>query len=374
MKVLHLLKTSEGGTWAFRQMRELVKMGVEVHVAMPLDGKLVGAYIDAGIVAHAWECSLGRFAHSCLQLRKIVKEVAPDLIHSHFVLTTLVMRVALRGVEIPRVFQVPGPLHLENVFFRNLDVWSAQKRRDYWIASCKWTYDRYVRSGISPKRLFLSYYGTDLEFIKPQRGILKDTLHLSSSAFVVGMVAYMYAPKRYLGQKRGLKGHEDFIDALALLKDKYPNLYGVCIGGAWGNAHKYEKQVMEYGKRKCGERMFFLGSRTDVPALYGDMDLVVHPSHSENLGGAAESLLLGVPTIASNVGGFPDIVVNGETGLLVPAKSPKALAQAIDDVINHKYDVETFERKGLAKTKELLDVKNTAREVLRIYQKVKSID
>ena len=256
MRVLHLLKTSEGGTWAFRQMRELVKMGVEVHVAMPLDGKLVGAYKEAGIVVHSWECSLGRFVRSCSQLRGIVRDVAPDMVHSHFVLTTLVMRAALRGVDIPRVFQVPGPLHLESLFFRKLDVWSAQKKRDYWIASCKWTYDRYVRCGISPKRLFLSYYGTDLEFIKPQPGILKDTLHLPPSAFVVGMVAYMYAPKRYLGQKRGLKGHEDFIDALALLKDKYPNLYGVCIGGAWGNAHKYERRVMEYGKRKCGERLF----------------------------------------------------------------------------------------------------------------------
>ena len=370
MRVLHLLKTSEGGTWAFRQMRELVKSGVEVHVAMPLNGKLADAYKEAGIIVHSWECSLGGVVSSCSRLKEIVKIVAPDIIHSHFVLTTLLMRLALRGVNVPRIFQVPGPLHLENVFFRNLDVMSAQRKLDYWVASCKWTYDRYIQCGISPNRLFLSYYGTDLEFIKPQPGILKKTLRLPDSAFVVGMVAYMYAPKRYLGQKRGLKGHEDFIDAIALLKDRYPNLYGVCIGGAWGNAYKYEKQVMEYGKRKCGNRMFFLGSRSDVPALYGDMDLVVHPSHSENLGGAAESLLLGVPTIASNVGGFPDIVVNGKTGLLVPAKSPKELAQAIEDVMNHKYDVEAFKKNGFEQTKVILDVKNTAKGVLEIYQEI----
>ena len=83
MRVLHLLKTSEGGTWAFRQMRELVKSGVEVHVAMPLNGKLVDAYKEAGIIVHSWECSLGGVVSSCSKLREIVKRVAPDIIHSH---------------------------------------------------------------------------------------------------------------------------------------------------------------------------------------------------------------------------------------------------------------------------------------------------
>ena len=81
-------------------------------------------------------------------------------------------------------------------------------------------------------------------------------------------------------------------------------------------------------------------------------------------------MLLGVPTIASNVGGFPDIVVNGKTGLLVPAKSPKELAQAIEDVMNHEYDVEAFKKNGFEQTKVILDVKNTAQGMLEIYQEI----
>lgn len=370
MRVLQLVKTSIGASWALRQMRELVKLGVEVHVAMPLDGNLVDKYRKAGVITHDLSYSLVNIIGVSQKLRKIVTIVKPDIIHSHFVLTTIIMRVALRDIKIPRVFQVPGPLHLESWLFRNVDLILAQKKLDKWIGSCRWTNERYRKSGIDDGRLFLSYYGTDLEFIKYENGILKETLGLKNADFVVGMVAYMYAPKKFLCQKRGLKGHEDFIDALSLLLDKYPNLYGVCIGGAWDNAIEYEDSVIKYGQVKCGDRLFFLGTRSDVPALYGDMDLVVHPSHSENLGGAGESLLLRVPTITSNVGGFPDIVKDGETGLSVPPKEPLLLADAIEKVIKSDVDVELFKNAGYSQTFELLDVKNTAKSIFNIYNKI----
>ena len=52
MKVLHLVKTSTGATWAYRLMRDLVQMGDEVHVAMPVDGAMVPLYRSAGIIAN----------------------------------------------------------------------------------------------------------------------------------------------------------------------------------------------------------------------------------------------------------------------------------------------------------------------------------
>ena len=75
-------------------------------------------------------------------------------------------------------------------------------------------------------------------------------------------------------------------------------------------------------------------TRSDVAELYSDLDVVVHPSRSENLGGALESLALGVPTIATNVGGFPDLVTHHETGWLVPPKSPTHITGAIMDAFS----------------------------------------
>lgn len=368
MKVLQLVKTSEGATWAFRQMRELIKLGIEVHVAIPTDGPLIIKYLEAGIVVHELNYSLNNIIRVSNHLRSIVKEVQPDIIHSHFVLTTIIMRLALRGVKTPRIFQVPGPLHLENIFFRNIEIMLAQKC-DFWVGSCKWTNTRYEKSGVNKNRLYLSYYGTDIQDLPRNKGKLRSELGLKNSDIIVGMVAYMYAPKKFLGQKRGLKGHEDFIDAISIISKNYPNVYGVCIGGAWNGAVEYEKKVINYGKSKT-DHIIFLGTRSDVNEIYPDFFCVAHPSLSENLGGAAESLLLGIPTIATNIGGFTDIVKHGETGLIVPPFNPELLAQAIIQLIEGSFNVATLSQNGKNLVSKMLDVRETALTIKYIYDDV----
>lgn len=370
MKSLHLVKTSTGATWAFRLMRDLVEMGEEVHVAMPLDGILVQQYKDAGIVIHELNYSLKDCSGTIHRLRKIVGEVQPDIVHSHFVLNTLLMRLALRNVNVARVFEVPGPLHLEHWLYCKADLWTAQREKDFWIPTCKWSFDKYKSCGIDDSRLFLTYYGGDLVDRQYTKGLLRSELGLTDKDIVVGMVAYMYAPKKYLGQKRGLKGHEDLIDAVALIQDKYPDLHLVFIGGAWVGAEKYEQEVMAYGKTKV-RNVHFLGTRRNVPELYQDFDMVVHPSHSENLGGAAESLMLAIPTIASNVGGFPDIVIPGKTGYLTKPMCPNSIADAIETVIANPGEAKKLAENGKAYLHNLLNSKKTSRDVYGFYRQIK---
>lgn len=369
MKILHLIKTSTGATWAFRLMRDLVLLGENVHVAMPLDGMLVQQYKEAGVKVHELNFSLKNLCKTVKNLRRLVDEVRPDIIHSHFVLTTLFMRIALRSHSIPRVFQVPGPLHLEHLIFRKADLLTAQRNVDFWIPTCKWSLEKYKKCGIHEDRLFLTYYGGDLVNQKYRHGLLRAELGLSEKEIVVGMVAYMYAPKRYLGEKRGLKGHEDLIDAVALIQDKYPGLHLVFIGGPWLGAEKYEKKVIAYGQERI-RNVHFLGTRNNVPELYQDFDMVVHPSHSENLGGAAESLMLGIPTIASNVGGFPDIVIPGKTGYLIEVANPSSIAKAIERVIANPEEARALAEHGRKYLKDLLDAKKTSKDIYNFYRQI----
>lgn len=364
---LHLVKTSTGATWAFRVMRDLVQMGEEVHVAMPVDGILVQQYKDAGIVIHELNYSMRDALGTIKRIRKVVNEVNPDIIHSHFVLTTLLMRLALRNYNIARVFEVPGPLHLEHTIYRNADLWTAQKKKDFWIPTCKWSLNKYKECGIDSSRLFLTYYGGDLVDKKYQKGLLRSELGLSDKDIIVGMVAYMYAPKKFLGEKRGLKGHEDLIDAVAMIQDKYPNMHLVFIGGPWVGAEKYEQEVIAYGKKKV-RNIHFLGTRRNVPELYQDFDMVVHPSHSENLGGAAESLMLAVPTIASNVGGFPDIVIPGKTGYLSQPYNAASIASAIEKVIANPNKAKQLAEYGKTYLRDLLDAKKTSKDVYNFHR------
>lgn len=376
MRVLHLIKTPVGAGWALRQIRELVKLGIAVHVVLPGGGPMVGKYNDAGATEHLLQTDFParapwRFPEMARRLSALVIKVQPDIIHSHFVGTTLSMRLVLgRGKTIPRVFQVPGPLHLEHAFFRKAELATAGQS-DFWIGSCQWTCDRYARSGIERNRIFLSYYGTDLDLYTPKApGKLKNELNLPPECKIVGMVAFMYAPKRYLGQKRGLKGHEDLIEAFKICLDKNQDLRCVIVGGAWNNATKYETAMHRYARERCGDRVIFLGTRYDVPDLYADFDVVAHPSLSENVGGAGESCLLGVPTIATRVGGFPDLVRDGETGWLVPPRNPEALAAAIQDALNHPDETRKRAMAGQQLAMNLFDVRKTANEVKHIYEQI----
>jgi glycosyltransferase involved in cell wall biosynthesis len=372
VRALHLVKTSVGATWALRQVRELARLGIDVHVALP-EGPLLAEYASAGVKVHAGQFSLpvrrpDQWSALFQRFRELVEHIQPDIIHSHFVGTTLTMRLALgRRHPVRRLFQVPGPLHLEHALYRRGELSTAGKS-DYWMGSCRWTCDRYRSEGVPDSRIFLGYYGSDLGHTAPVApGTLRTELGLDTKTRIVGMVAYLYPPKRYLGQRRGLKGHEDLIDALAVVAEREPDVVGVFVGGAWANAIDYERRVRTYAQEKLGGRAIFLGTRPDVPALYPDFDVVVHPSHSENVGGAAESLLIGVPTVATNVGGFPDLVIPGETGWLVPPRDPTALATAILDALSDPERARTLACKGQALARSLMDVRTNAADVANAY-------
>lgn len=379
VRVLHLVKTAVGGHWAYRQMRELRKLGVDVHVAMP-DGPLTPLYSAAGVNVHVADFDFQvqrpwRQRQLSAQLIALVDRIRPQLIHSHFVGTTLTMRFALgRHGSVPRLFQVPGPLHLEHRLFRTMEVASAGAA-DFWIGSCQWTCDAYRRAGIAGERIFLSYYGVDLD--GPQAQVGRGTRHRlrsgqSDRSKVAGLVAYMYAPKWYLAQTRGIKGHEDFIDALEICRREEPELIGLFVGGAWGTATRYQSRVVRRGLRSDAVRNRFLGTRNDVRDLYSTLDVAVCPSHSENVGAAVEALLCGVPTVATRVGGLPDVVRHGETGWLVPPRDPRALADAILDAVGNPDKAADLARRGQALAREMFDVRKTAAEISCMYRQILS--
>ncbi len=167
-----------------------------------------------------------------------------------------------------------------------------------------------------------------------------------------------------------MKGHEDFFAALNLARKQMPDIRGVVIGGGWDGAAWYEDRLRYRGHAICDGSLTFLGTRRDVAALYPDLDLAVVPSHSENCGGAVESLLCGVPVVATNVGGLPDLIRDGETGWLVPPKNPEALARAIVDALRDEGEVRRRTIEGQKLVRELFDVERTARGVAEIYDEI----
>jgi glycosyltransferase involved in cell wall biosynthesis len=377
MKVLHVVKTAIGASWVYHQIGVLLSVGIKVVIALPdadqgfgpkyqaLGATVISTNLDVPV-----RCP-SKLASVVAACRRLVLQIKPDIIHTHHVGPTYLVRLALgKRSPIPRIFQVAGPLHLEHRLFSLLDVATAGSR-DHWVATCRWTYEKYRDMGVDPNLLHLSYAGTDLtRFSGTSGGTLRKELGLGDDIPLIGMVAYMYAPKRFLGQRQGLKGHEDFMLAIRHARREYPKIRAVVIGGAWNGADWYEKRLRRLGARLCQDAIAFLGSRTDIPELYKDLDLAVVPSHSENVGGAVEPLLNGIPVVATSVGGLPDLVQNERSGIVVPPHEPHVLGDAILRAIKNPELMRALAMEGHKRAKTLFDVQTTGREVANIYGRI----
>jgi glycosyltransferase involved in cell wall biosynthesis len=137
------------------------------------------------------------------------------------------------------------------------------------------------------------------------------------------------------GQVAEVKGIWDFVAAAEMLVKRGPEPFFAVLGddlktgGATRRA--MEARVAALG---LSERFKFLGFRKDAPRLVQAFDVIAVPSHVEPLGNATlEAMAAGRPVIGSRVGGIPEMIVDGETGMLVPPSDPPALADAIARVV-----------------------------------------
>lgn len=122
------------------------------------------------------------------------------------------------------------------------------------------------------------------------------------------------------------KAHADLIEAFAIVSRQAPRARLILAGDGPERA-KLEAQVRARGVE---DRVMFLGYRSDVLPLYGAADISVLPSHSEGSPNALlEAMGAGLPSVATRVGGVPEIATDGETALLVPSAQPQDLARAI---------------------------------------------
>jgi glycosyltransferase involved in cell wall biosynthesis len=379
MRVLHISKTSEGGRWAALQVRELVRNGVEVDVALP---SLVGGAMDlwnaSGARLHAADLSFPvsrpwLAGAAIRRARRLVHLVRPDVIHSHFVSTTLTLRAALgRKSTVPRLFQVPGPLHLEHWLYRMGEIASAGPA-DHWIASSHCTRSLYLRAGIAARRVFLSYYPIEQDRgIAARHGGLRARLGIPDDALVVGNINMFYKPKRYLGQSIGLKAHEDVLEALRIVTSARANVYGVLAGGPWGSANRYFEHLREQAGKLAPGRILLPGplSPGDVLSAWKEFDCAVHVPLSENCGGVVEPLLAGIPVIAGRVGGLPEVVIDGVTGVTVPIRNPRALAAAILEVLDRPAIYRARAARGGELVSQMFSAGRTAAEIKHIYEHV----
>jgi glycosyltransferase involved in cell wall biosynthesis len=107
-----------------------------------------------------------------------------------------------------------------------------------------------------------------------------------------------------------------------------------------------------------------------VASLLAASDVAVQCSLTENLGGTIEALLMERPVVATRVGGMPESVRDGETGLLVPPSDPVALAAAIIQLLENRETATAFGRAGRRLMLERFTSARTADDVAAVYRKL----
>jgi glycosyltransferase involved in cell wall biosynthesis len=221
--------------------------------------------------------------------------------------------------------------------------------------------------------LFLSYYGWQLaKYARERTNVLREKLGIRPDELMVGNISWLYPPKYYLGQRVGLKCHEDMIEALGSVVRKRPDVVGVLAGGAWGGATWYEDRLRRQAFETGHGRIQMPGHipSSVVRQAWPDFDCAIHVPLSENCGGVLEPLHAGIPTIAARVGGLPEVVIDEVTGKLVPSRSPDALAEAIVQVLANLPHYQTLAHRGHELVKNMFDIERTAHEVAEIYDYV----
>jgi glycosyltransferase involved in cell wall biosynthesis len=256
-------------------------------------------------------------ARAAWRLARLLKSRRVDVVHTHLWGASLWGRLAAVGARVPVVVTTE----------HNLDSWKRAHHlaldralapaTTHLVAVSQQVREFYEARGVGRGRWRVVYNGVDTS-APPRRGRGAAFLELGLGRDdpVVGLV----------GRLVPAKAPEFFLRALALAAARVPGLRGLVVGDGPLRAD------VEAEARRLGlaGRVVFAGVRQDVPELLPGLDALIFSSLREGLSMAMlEAMAAGVPVIATDVGGTPELIAHGVTGLLVPPSRPESLADAL---------------------------------------------
>jgi glycosyltransferase involved in cell wall biosynthesis len=186
---------------------------------------------------------------------------------------------------------------------------------------------------------------------------LHEELWLPHHAPLVGNVAALVPHK----------GQRHLVEAAALVVRQVPDARFV-IAGEGELRQALERQIKEHHLEK---HVLLAGFRPDVLSVHKAFDIFVMSSVTEGLGTSLlDAMACAKPVVATTAGGIPEVVADGETGLLVPPRDHHALAEAVVRQLNDAALRQRLGRAGLARVREHFTAERMVRETLAVYARV----
>jgi glycosyltransferase involved in cell wall biosynthesis len=289
-------------------IRRIQRLGMPVHVLEePDDAIAVGA------------------------LATFLADAGAEIIHNHMYRAELVgtrAAIALGEAGHPRPYVI-GTVHSSRI--RSAEDREVLRRltprMDHLVAVSNAIVHKIADERPSRIPVSLIHNGVDLQRYDHTEPCctLRDEYAMAPNAQIVGVVARLEPEK----------GHPTLLDAWPTVLRAVPEAYLLLVGEG-SRREALEAQVADLG---IVDRVIFTGRRDDVPAVTAALDVAVLPSYREAQGlTILEAMALSRAVVASNVGGIPEMIENGRTGLLVAPHDPEALAAAITRLLtDHAY-------------------------------------
>lgn len=275
----------------------------------------------AGIDVHVVRESRAFQPSILRELARLTAELRPDILQTHNLKSHFLVRLLGLWRAYPWIAFHHGyvstakRVHLYN----QLDRWSLRKA-DRVVTVCEPFARHLQKIGVPPDRIIVRH-----NMVQPLRqpppselGQLRRTLRIGPESLMVLSA----------GRLSKEKGHLDLIEAIGLLRDdRDVPPFQLLIAGEGPEREKIEGRIRELG---IADRVHLIGHQPSLDAYYAVADLMVLPSHSEGSPNVLlEAMAAGVPSIATRVGGVPEIAENERNAIVVPRRDVPEMARAI---------------------------------------------
>lgn len=317
--VLKILHSESSLAWGGQENRTLNEM-----IGLRELGHSVGVIgqPNAGIVGRAKELGFPYFEipmrgaldfPAIARIRNALRNFDADILNTHSSKDTQLAGIAAR-LLFPRRPKVVRTRHLAIPITSRITYSGIP---DHVVCVSHFVANYLISQGVPEKRVTAVRTGINFENyrIEGDRGFLRRELGIPEASLLVGTIAIL----------RFKKGHADLLAAIPKVLESVDAHFVFA-----GNGPMYETIQEQVTAMGLQNRVHLLGLRRDVVDILRSIDLFVLPTHQEALGTAfVEAGAMGRPAIGTRVDGVPEVIVDGQTGILVPPHDSAALAAAI---------------------------------------------
>lgn len=256
-------------------------------------------------------------------LARIIRRSAADVVHLGNGL-----RANFDGFIAARLTRTPVVCHIKGFEKYGARERWASGRIEAIVCMTQAVLDHCRSRGLRTSCAKVVYDAVDARWLQPTRSVaaIRAELGVPLDVPCIGMI----------GNVQEWKGQAVFVEAMARISARHPDLHALIVGGVHRAGQAYAAELRRrLAESNLADRVRFVGFREDVVDVVNALDAVVHASiRPEPFGRVIlEAMLLGKPVIAAAAGGVPELIEDGRTGYLVPPNEDGALASCLGEVV-----------------------------------------